>query len=265
MMIGAPRARRLVPVQRWTRALYRQSAFEDPTVFQEVKETLMAFAKALPPSVIQTTYCADDTMVWGRTLGFLADADFIAAHGPYADLAHVCAKLWRTYTSAWAVRSALRLPGAIVDLGCYDGVAADIRYRYAGIEASQKAWYLYDVFDHAPDGLDKWDHGPQLLSAVRARFSARPNVTIVSGHLPETLATCPSAIACALLDLNDAHTEVATLERIYEAIVPGGMIVLDDYGDSHYHESYQRERAFFASRGLDVYECPTGQGMVIKR
>lgn len=43
-----------------------------------------------------------------------------------------------------------------------------------------------------------------------------------------------------------------------------GAIVLDDYGWSVYREQKLLEDAWFAERGYQGLELPTGQGLVIK-
>jgi O-methyltransferase len=47
--------------------------------------------------------------------------------------------------------------------------------------------------------------------------------------------------------------------------VPGGLVVLDDYGWNHYPRQQTSADAFFASHAHRAVELPTGQGLVIKR
>lgn len=48
-------------------------------------------------------------------------------------------------------------------------------------------------------------------------------------------------------------------------MVPGGLIVLDDYGWLGYRAQKEAEDAFFAERSYMVLELPTGQGLIVKR
>jgi hypothetical protein len=75
----------------------------------------------------------------------------------------------------------------------------------------------------------------------------------------------PDKIAFVQIDLNAAQVELDCLQAVYDRIAVGGMIVLDDYGFYRYRSSYQAQKPFFESRGAFAYECPTGQGIVIKR
>jgi len=59
--------------------------------------------------------------------------------------------------------------------------------------------------------------------------------------------------------------EIAVLEHIYDRIVTGGIIILDDYGWSAYRDQQKEEKNFFKKRKLKVMELPTGQGIILKR
>mgnify|MGYP000179091681 FL=1 len=64
--------------------------------------------------------------------------------------------------------------------------------------------------------------------------------------------------------MNNADAEISTLEYLWDRIVPGASIVLDDYGWLAYRAQKEVEDPFFAKRGYSVLELPTGQGLVIK-
>ena len=75
----------------------------------------------------------------------------------------------------------------------------------------------------------------------------------------------PRSIAFLHVDMNNAQAERGALEVLFDRIVPGGMIVFDDYGWTAYHDQKLSADAFMRQRGLAVLELPTGQGMVVKR
>lgn len=240
---------------------YREPPFTDPDTRQSFKDalrTMMSVTGMNHPG--QNALAGDDLMVWFRNCGFTFDPAFVAAFAPYGDSKLLRARLWRVYTLCWAARSCRSVEGEHLDFGCYNGAVTDVMQRYAGGK-----WRAYDVFDHHPAWYSKPDHGPDLLPKVEALFAGR-NVRVVPGLLPASLlADLPERIAFAQVDLNSADTEIAVLEAIYPRLSVGGMIVLDDYGFSHYRASYDAEKRFFEDRGEFVYECPTGQGIVVKR
>lgn len=75
----------------------------------------------------------------------------------------------------------------------------------------------------------------------------------------------PERISLLHIDMNNAPAEIATLEAMWERVVPGGIALLDDYGWIAYSAQTFAERDFFAQRGYSVLELPTGQGLVLKR
>ena len=67
------------------------------------------------------------------------------------------------------------------------------------------------------------------------------------------------------MDLNSAETELSLLNLFFDKLVPGGILILDDYGTMGYEEQYTKEKFFFKNLGYSVVELPTGGGIVIKR
>jgi len=98
------------------------------------------------------------------------------------------------------------------------------------------------------------------------RFADMPNVVVTQGAVPEVLhQVAPEKIAFMHLDMNNAAAEVGALEVLFDRMVPGALLVLDDYGWAVYRDQKLAEDAWLAQRGYQVMELPTGQGLVIKR
>jgi hypothetical protein len=209
----------------------------------------------------------DDMVVWFRNAGFLQQEDFIAAFAPFAADPTLRARIWRIYTLCWAARSCLSLDGDFMDVGCYDGRTVEVMERYCGFRGvAGKRWWLYDLFEDPPKEARKAGHGPELFDTVRRTFAPFGNFHVVKGAVPESFSQgLPERVAFAQLDLNMAVPELAALEIIHERLVPGGMIVFDDFGFRRYRDSHDLETAFFRARGEMVWESPTGQGIYIKR
>lgn len=109
------------------------------------------------------------------------------------------------------------------------------------------------------------EHSKQLYAEVKARFSDVPNVTVTQGKVPDVLAgVAPEKIAFMHLDLNNAEAEIGALEILWDRMLPGAVLVLDDYGWRGYREQKLAEDPWFSMRGYKVLELPTGQGLVIK-
>lgn len=247
---------------------YGLPPFDDKAVLQKLAAHVQAIANIMSINRPDTGAVAvDDMLLWFRNVAFLTQPDFIAAMGPYAEDQILRARIWRIYMLCWAAKSCLRLEGDFMDVGCYDGRTVEVMERYTGFRNQRgKTWYLYDIFDEPPTEARKSGHGPQLFDRVRATFEPFGNFRVFKGPVPDTFAQgLPEKVAFAQIDLNTAEPEIATLDAIYDRIVPGGMIVFDDYGFRRHRPSYEAELVWFEKRGDIVWESPTGQGLFIKR
>lgn len=175
--------------------------------------------------------------------------------------------IWRLYTLCWAANSCLRREGDFVECGVFSGASSGVMCQYLGFESLQRKLYLYDTF--GPHDSIKSEHYPgyddQLYKFVCQRFAPYSNVRIIQGFIPDSFQQeIPEKIAFLHVDLNNAPAEIATLNALFDRVSPGGMVLLDDYGFSGFLAQKQAEDEFFAQRGYEVLELPTGQGLVIK-
>ncbi len=189
---------------------------------------------------------------------------------------------WRLNTLCWAARCALRTGGAFVECGVFKGDMSWVVGEVIGFER-MPAMYLFDSFEgfspqwsskedypdnsgylEFADGIYKGDG--RLYESVRDRFAPHPNVTVVRGFLPEALQQATiDRIGLLHVDLNAPRPEVAVIEALFGRVVPGGMIVLDDYGWAVFHKQKEAHDALGARLGYDILELPTGQGLIVKR
>ena len=109
------------------------------------------------------------------------------------------------------------------------------------------------------------EHGAELYQRVIAKFADYPQVTLVKGLIPQTFETAaPDRIAYLHIDLNQAPAEIASLEHLFDRMVPGGILILDDYEWSGiYRPQKLAEDEWFDARRYRVMPLPTGQGLVI--
>jgi hypothetical protein len=245
---------------------YREAPFDDPRQLGVLAHTFQSLGMQLRANAPGGhAFMGDEMITWFRRLGFLDDTDFRAAVAPYRDDTVLRARLWRLHTLCWAARACRDLDGDFVDLGCYDGQTFDIVSRYsAGVGLSRRYW-LYDLFEDPPEESRKQRHGPALKGRVEALFADRPWTRVTQGRLPDAmLADGPPHIAFAHLDLNSAEAEQACLDVLVRRLVPGGMLVLDDFGFQRYADSQAAHRAVLDRLSVPVLELPTGQGLAVK-
>lgn len=212
-------------------------------------------------------FAADNLISFSRNLSFLTDEPFMRAFNKHAETLPEKAIIWRLFTVAWAAKNALRLEGDLVECACYKGFTARVVCDYLDFAAQPRRYFLYDLFEHDKNMPHHSlpEHGEGLFNQVKARFADTPNVVITKGRVPDSFAQAvPEKIAFLHLDLNNADAEIAVLEVLFDRMVPGAVLVLDDYGWLGYRGQKLAEDPWFAARGYSVLELPTGQGMVVK-
>lgn len=222
--------------------------------------------KALLPAGPRGHFTGDNLIAFSRSLSFLDDQPFMNAFNGAGPDGLEKSLIWRLHTLVWAARRAMKLDGDFVEAAVYRGFAVRVIGDALNFKASGRRYWAYDMFDvPVGDKLYLKGHGPDLFAQVKRRLEHIPNVHLIKGRIPEAFQQGePERIAFLHLDMNNAAAEMATLERLFDRIAPGGVIVLDDFGFADYEEQRIAETKFFADRGLHVLELPTSQGLVIK-
>jgi len=166
-----------------------------------------------------------------------------------------------------------RLPGDFVECGVWRGgstMAAALTFLEAG-ETFRELW-LFDTFKGMPppQGVDvKWDgttaqelldSHPQNtedyiwaiapLETVRANLASTgyPEARwhLIQGRVEETIPNhAPATIAILRLDTDWYESTKHELEHLYSRVVPGGVVIIDDYG--WYRGSRKAVDEFFAN------------------
>lgn len=212
---------------------------------------------------------ADNFLTWGRNMSMLDDAAFVDAWRSNTENGTDDGIVWRRYVLACAAYHCVQLDGDFVECGAYTGVAMKTVVDYLGGTAFPKTFWGYDIFAHDATMPNPALEGHQedLFERVREKFSDYPQVRLVKGLIPEVFARhCPDRIAYLHIDLNQAPAEVAALEALFERMVPGAILILDDYEWSGFYRPQKlAEDVWFEARRYRVMPLPTGQGLVIKR
>lgn len=225
--------------------------------------------EALASSTVPGCHFADNLFTWARNNSMLDDEAFMRAWAANAETDVEKAIIWRRYILACAAYHCLQLEGDFVECGAYTGTAVKTVIDYIGAEAFTPTFWLYDLFEHDA-GMQHHampEHGPGLYERVRNRFRDYPQVRIFQGNIPEVFeGRSPATIAYLHIDLNEATAEIAALEALFERVVPGGIVILDDYEWAGLYRAQKlREDPWFDARRYRVFPLPTGQGFVIKR
>jgi len=168
---------------------------------------------------------------------------------------------------AW-VRSAVRLEGDLAEAGVFAGGSARLICAAKG----HAPLHLFDVFDTlrergpltpAEQTVNEYFKGVESsLDQVRALLSPYPEVHFHPGLLPGAAnALADRHFSFVHLDLDLADGTAQTLEFFYPRLVPGGVLIGDDYNLAPVRESFAR---FLADQEEAYAAMPWGQVVVVK-
>ena len=103
---------------------------------------------------------------------------------------------------------------------------------------------------------------------IEDKFSKYKNVELVKGLLPDSLAQKIEKIENIIflhIDLNNAESEIESIKLIYEKLMRGCVVVLDDYC---YDELFRSQKNawdnFIKTKNNTILSLPTGQGIFFK-
>jgi len=186
---------------------------------------------------------------------------------------------WRAWIAIWAAEQALRVPGDFVECGVNTGILAGTIADWTGFgKLTDRTMWLADTYDGLPEdqindseraiGLHGYNaeyRGGGAYDIVVDKFAKFPNVRIVRGPVPDTLAQIQTTrVAYLSLDMNIAFPEIAAARHFWPMLSPGGVILLDDY---NWTAHINQKRAFdelAKEWNVPVLGLPTGQGVIVK-
>jgi hypothetical protein len=213
-------------------------------------------------------FLGDNLFTWGRNNSLFEDKPFVQAWQSNLQNDADQAIAWRRYILACAAFHCAQLEGDFAECGVYTGSGIKTVMDYMGGTAFNKTFWGYDTFDYNPVAGHKFAGQEEgLFDKVQERFASYPQVKLIKGLIPDSFALgCPEKLAYLHIDLNNVEGEIAALEVLFDKVVPGGMVILDDYEWAGiYRPQKAAEDPWFYARGYRVFPLPTGQGFVIKR
>lgn len=210
---------------------------------------------------------ADNFITWGRNLSALSDQPFCRAWLDNCMVDTDVSIMWRRYILCTAAIHCVHLPGDFVECGSLWGTGIRTVVDYFGRENFKKTFWGYDTFDYNPvAGHVKGYQTEGFYHRVLERFRGYNQVQLIPGLLPDSLIdNSPDRICFLHVDLNNAESEIQVLDALFDRMVPGSILILDDYEWAEFREQKLREDEWFAARGYRVMPLPTGQGLVFKR
>jgi O-methyltransferase len=167
------------------------------------------------------------------------------------------------------------LPGAVAECGCWKGLSALLICRQSRMldpAFDESKLHLFDSFQglSAPSQVDgtraREGEFRAGLDQVRRTLADFPHVSLHPGWIPESLTgdTEPS-YRFVHLDLDLHEPTAAALAHFHTRLVPGGAIVVDDFGSLEWPGVEAAVESFARDRDTPVVRLVTGQAVVFKR
>ena len=184
----------------------------------------------------------------------------------------------RQHQAIWCADTALRLnmAGSFVELGTGKGytMTTILSYLdYQGKDFSKIPIYLFDTFSSsATDSRGSQDskfgkniYYAESFEQVQNNFLRFPNVRLIQGTLPESLKKIEiGPISFLHIDLNAPEVEIECLKSLWDQILPGGIILIDDFAYNGYDYTHKLFSDLCLRLGVSILTTAYGPGIIIK-
>lgn len=154
----------------------------------------------------------------------------------------------------------VNLPGEFAECGVWLGGSAQVLLK-------GKPLHLFDTFTGMPDnndpsGLSQGSFGDTSLELVKEYLNYPDSVYYHVGRIPETFKDLEDVrYSFVHIDVDLYQSTKDCLDYFLPRMVPGGIIVFDDYGFPDYEQSEKKA----VDERIKVTALPTGQAIYIHR
>ena len=109
------------------------------------------------------------------------------------------------------------------------------------------------------------EHYCDDLERVKESFNEFHNVHFLKGLVPDCLDRLEvEKISFLHIDLNTPKPEIAALSLLWDRLVKGGILLLDDYGGTNRKDQHDAMNDFALKHSFEILQMPSGQGLAIK-
>ena len=253
------------PLARLRRALSYQLSI----IFQ--KCFLLVSANTIYP------YKQDRSLLTNYLSTFLQNPKFLDAYAKGIELQDQDPKSHnRIHQSIWATSISINCEGDWVEPGTGRGFTMSATLKYHKEEWNQSFKHLWLVDTFSPFPIDPTT-GVQRqiatkiasycddLERVREHFSEFNNVHFLQGLIPDCLdRLVVETISFLHIDLNTPKPEIAALSLLWDRLVTGGILLLDDYGFPNRKDQHDAMNDFALKHSFEILQMASGQGLAIK-
>jgi hypothetical protein len=186
---------------------------------------------------------------------------------------------WRAHIATWAAQTALRRKGDFIECGVYLGFISSVVMTYVDWNATAEGrqFLLIDSYEGISKDLLSTEElavgrdtqfGSDYIDTYRRtanNLAEFKNAKLIKGFIPDVLPQAQTdQVAYLHIDMNSAVPEVASLEYFWNKLVPGAVVLLDDYAYFGYQPQKNAMDKLGTKLGFEVASLPTGQGLIIK-
>lgn len=198
---------------------------------------------------------------------WFSDQEFLRRHKDFVPGGRRRAE--RDFLLAGLAASVAGLPGDTAEAGVYMGTTS--WFICDSVRGHGKTHYGFDSFEglSQPDPEDGSRWGPHDLTApeevARQRLAEFP-ARLYKGWIPDCFAQADIDQLCfAHIDVDLYAPTRDAIAFFYPRIVPGGIIVCDDYGFATCPGATRAVDDFVANQPEEVVHSPTAQAIIVKR
>ena len=203
--------------------------------------------------------------------------------GQYSDTpSNILSQLsWRHYIIYWSVRYVTQFNATsnfnIVEAGVCDGLSINFAISAAqctlGQSSNFKA-FLYDAWEGMKEenltSSEKSSKGSYSYLSVEQTKSNlsdfQDRCKFIKGHIPEVFFENPGPTELSWLhiDLNSSMPTLKTLEHFVPKLLPGGVVLFDDYAHGGFRETREVADEYCSKVNGLLFPLPTGQAIFFK-
>jgi hypothetical protein len=180
----------------------------------------------------------------------------------------------RCFTLQGVIRGLRHVDGDVAECGARSGKSTAFMLE---ADPVTRQYHIFDSFQGlsepaaedttAPSLPSHWKRGDMAVneSETRANLADFANVSFYPGWIPERFVeVADRRFALLHVDVDLYHPTRDSLEFFWPRLMPGGMVVCDDYGFATCPGAKQALDEFFTKRAAAIIELSTGQALVTK-